>query len=109
LGTLLQSDDSDHSPEDGPVVLEEDGSVIQVSTSLFHTVAVMSSNDIIGCGQNDEGQLRPDSPGEAFLPRPFFMGPVLCQRVAQVACGLYHTACVTTTGQAFSWGRNDSG
>ena len=31
LGTLLQSDDSDHSPEDGPVDLQENGSVIQVS------------------------------------------------------------------------------
>ena len=31
LGTLLQSDDSDHSPEDGPVTLEEGGSVVQVS------------------------------------------------------------------------------
>ena len=31
LGTLLQPDDSDHSPEDGPVDVQEDGTVIQVS------------------------------------------------------------------------------
>ena len=32
-----------------------------------------------------------------------------CLLAVQVACGLYHTACVTTAGQAFSWGGNESG
>lgn len=27
----------------------------------------------------------------------------------QVACGLYHTACVTASGVAITWGGNESG
>ena len=60
-------------------------SLFQVATALFHTVAVMSSNDIVGCGQNDEGQVRPDSSGEGFFPRPSSIRPVLCQRVTQAS------------------------
>lgn len=59
--------------------------MVQVATGLFHTVAVMSSNEVIGCGQNDEGQIRPDLPGEAFLPRASLLRPARCQRVTQAS------------------------
>ena len=59
--------------------------LFQVSTALFHTVAVMSSNHVIGCGQNDEGQIRPDLHQETFLPRPSLVGPFLSQRVTQAS------------------------
>ncbi|CBJ32016.1 conserved unknown protein [Ectocarpus siliculosus] len=109
LGALLHSDDADHSAKEGPVVVKNHRSVLQVSTSLFHTMAVTASGEILGCGQNDEGQVRPDLLTEAFLPRPSLVEPVLSHRITQVACGLYHTVCATASGMAMSWGGNESG
>ncbi|CAM9423866.1 unnamed protein product [Scytosiphon promiscuus] len=111
LGALLHGDDADHIAGEGPVALKDHWSVIQVSTSLFHTMAVTASGDILGCGQNDEGQVRPDLPAATtpFLPRPSLVEPLLSHRVTQVACGLYHTACVTASGVAITWGGNESG
>ena len=56
----------------------------KVSTALFHTVAVTASGDVIGCGQNDEGQVRSDLPAESFLPRPSLLEPLMSHRVIQV-------------------------
>lgn len=58
----------------------------QVSTALFHTMAVTASGDVIGCGQNDEGQIRPDLPGEAVIARPSLIEPLLSHRITQVMC-----------------------
>ncbi|CAN0061364.1 unnamed protein product, partial [Hapterophycus canaliculatus] len=71
-------------------------------------MAVTASGDILGCGQNDEGQVRPDLPAATapFLPRPSLVEPLLSHRVS---CGLYHTACVTASGVAITWGGNESG
>lgn len=60
-----------------------DRCIFQVSTSLFDTMAVTASGDVIGCGENDEGQVRPDLPAQAFLPRPSRIEPVLVHRVTQ--------------------------
>ncbi|CAM9978610.1 unnamed protein product [Discosporangium mesarthrocarpum] len=81
----------------------------QLSTSLFHTMAVTATGDVVGCGQNDDGQVRPDCPTEELLVRPTLNEPMLFHRVTQVACGLYHTACVTSSGIAMTWGGNEIG
>ncbi|CAM9316002.1 unnamed protein product [Choristocarpus tenellus] len=57
LSALLQNDDEDHSAWEGPVELKSHWNVLQVSTSLFHTMAVTATGDVLGCGQNDEGQV----------------------------------------------------
>lgn len=46
-------------------------------------MAVTASGEILGCGQNDEGQVRPDLLTEAFLPRPSLVEPVLSHRITQ--------------------------
>lgn len=47
-------------------------------------MAVTASGSVIGCGQNDEGQVRPDLPTEELLLRPSLVEPVLSHRVIQV-------------------------
>lgn len=39
-------------------------------------------------------------------PSPIVLECVGARQVAQVACGLYHTVCLTADGLVFSWGRN---
>ncbi|CAB1107056.1 unnamed protein product [Ectocarpus sp. CCAP 1310/34] len=123
LGALLHADDADHSAEEGPVVVKNHRSLLQVSTSLFHTMAVTASGEILGCGQNDEGQVRPDLLTEAFLPRPSLVEPVLSHRITQarrlerwgqswssrrrasrVACGDLFTLILTSRAEVFSCG-----
>lgn len=47
-------------------------------------MAVTASGDVIGCGQNDEGQVRSDLPSESVLPRPSLLEPLMSHRVTQV-------------------------
>lgn len=47
-------------------------------------MAVTAAGDVIGCGQNDEGQVRPDLPSESVLPRPSLLEPLMSHRVTQV-------------------------
>lgn len=58
---------------------------LKVSTALFHTMAVTASGDVIGCGQNDEGQVQPDLLSEEMLSRPLLVEPLLNHRVTQAS------------------------
>lgn len=78
----------------------------QVSTSLFHTMAVTASGDTLGCGQNDEGQVRPDQPSEAFFPRPSLVEPVLNHRVTQASVCLFFRVLSTRWGSIATEGRH---
>jgi len=80
--------------------------IIEISTSFYHTCALISSGEIRCWGRNNEGQLgdgtttdRSAPVSVADLPAP----------AARISAGGYHTCAALTTGEMMCWGRNDAG
>ncbi|KAF0984441.1 hypothetical protein FDP41_000340 [Naegleria fowleri] len=71
-----------------------------------HTVVLMSTGEIIVWGKNGDGQIGCEkSVGEGtprIIPSSVFGG----EKIKQVACGYYHTLCLTESGIVYACGRN---
>ncbi|PIE18276.1 MAG: hypothetical protein CSA66_04900 [Proteobacteria bacterium] len=80
--------------------------VRDVALGYDHTCAVQTSGEIACWGDNTDGQLGDDSVG-AMTHTPNVLSTL--SGVIDVAAGRQHTCAVTTGGQVFCWGRNDSG
>lgn len=124
-GALLHQDIKDHAAADSLVVFNHTRHVVQIATNTYHTAAVTATGEVLTCGGNDEGQAWPED-GMAVSPvsqegaeeeegkRQMIVRPVLLEalntvRVTEVACGLYHTACLTSNGTVVSFGGNEVG
>jgi alpha-tubulin suppressor-like RCC1 family protein len=113
LGSLFRPDESSI---DGikQILLFGNRRIIQISSNCYHSAAVTSTGELYVCGSNDEGQVDPsavDSDNKLVrtIFRPKLFEGIGQHRVCQVACGLYHTVCVTATGHAISFGGNEAG
>jgi len=107
LGALLHSDVEDHKPEE--VAFRRALQALNgIASSAYHTMAVTQTGELYGCGTNMEGQVRPDR-SEEIIPELTLFDSLSVQRITQVACGLYHTACVTSTGTLITFGGNEAG
>ncbi|EQC40927.1 hypothetical protein SDRG_01992 [Saprolegnia diclina VS20] len=82
-------------------------SVLKVSCSYFHTIAVTEDNEMYAFGRNDFGQLGiPDALDKQVpTPIPFFSR----QKVLSVACGQYHSVVSLANGGVYAFGKNDFG
>ncbi|XP_031281795.1 PH, RCC1 and FYVE domains-containing protein 1 [Pistacia vera] len=82
------------------------GAVVQyVSCGEFQTCARTKSGELYIWGDNNHGA---DMVGEMgsrshWLPRKL-CGPLDCVTISKVACGEWHTAIVSTSGQLFTYG-----
>jgi len=80
--------------------------VIQCKAS-FSTLIVTDDNSIHGCGDNRFGQLGLNHKNNL---NKFAKIPSFCiNRIAQISVSLTHSACITESGDCYTWGSNING
>mmetsp|Transcript_29366 Transcript_29366/g.47412 ORF Transcript_29366/g.47412 Transcript_29366/m.47412 type:complete len:792 (-) Transcript_29366:878-3253(-) len=81
--------------------------VIQIACGSYHSAAVTDHGVLWMWGENHWGQLGVDDKVVKWSPTALKMPPD--KRVARVACGCWHSACVTDDGEVYTWGNGSSG
>ncbi len=88
------------------------GPVTQVAAGADHSLVVTSTGQLYAFGANLHGQLGRTENKETFTPNPTPMQvtlPGASGPVTQVAAGGEHSLALTSTGQLYSFGQNESG
>jgi len=80
----------------------EGGSARHIASGSHHTVVVSKSGDVYVCGSHLHGKLGLPSQGIIHLTK--FTHLDLPVRAKSVACGDYHTLCLTEDGRVYAWG-----
>ncbi|CAB3376988.1 Hypothetical predicted protein [Cloeon dipterum] len=70
--------------------------------------AISSSGSVFSWGENTYGQLGLGTAEPIKVPTKI-SGPLEHKRVVQVACGIDHTLALTSEGEVYAFGRNDTG
>jgi alpha-tubulin suppressor-like RCC1 family protein len=87
------------------------GPVVQVAAGFAHSLALTSTGQLYAFGSNEFGQLgstdnsgtsNPTAPTPVVLPGA--TGPV-----SEIAAGAFHSLALTSTGQLYAFGQNNSG
>lgn len=77
-----------------------------ISCGTEHSLAIISTGHIVGCGSSYNGQLGiGDAPAKVREPIPID----LTMRAASVACGAFHSAIILENGVTLVFGLNRSG
>jgi hypothetical protein len=85
--------------------------VTSIATGFMHTLFLTSDGRVCGVGGNYEGQLGNGSTG-SFTSTPVAVstaGVLSGKVITQIAANVKASYAVATTGEVYSWGRNDSG
>ncbi len=90
----------------------EIGPVTQVAAGAFHTLVLTSSGQLYAFGDNREGQLgnatnietEKPNPTPTLVSLPGEIGPV-----TQIAAGADHSLALTSSGQLYAFGDNETG
>jgi alpha-tubulin suppressor-like RCC1 family protein len=108
----VMADSETHNPNPSPQLVGlpgSSGSVVQVAAGANHSLVVTSAGQLYAFGDNEFGQLGTSTehlanPTPVLVSLPGASGPVV-----QVAAGENHSLAVTSTGQLYSFGLNQSG
>lgn len=94
-----------------PSLLEFDEPAVQVACGGFHNALLTDSGKVYSWGLGRHGQLGNLARKHNMLSNPRLVEELATFKVvvAQVACGQYHTACVSTHGRLYSWGDGKHG
>ncbi|RLN86543.1 hypothetical protein BBJ28_00001485 [Nothophytophthora sp. Chile5] len=82
-------------------------SIVQISACGFHTAALSEFGEVFTFGEGKFGRLGHNSERNQAVAR--FVDALAGKRVKQVACGGFHTAAVTETGEVYTWGGGEHG
>jgi alpha-tubulin suppressor-like RCC1 family protein len=78
---------------------------LAVSAGGAHTLVLLSSGEVFGCGLNDWAQL---GSGDLHVPRQRLVA-VMPTEVVRISAGSFHNLAVTQDGCLWAWGRNTEG
>lgn len=87
--------------------LREKYHITSAAVSYHHSAVVSAAGELLTFGMNDCGQLGLDHTQHQHTPQ--LVDALASQVIAKVACGLYHTVAVTTSGEVYAFGKNDYG
>eukprot|EP01114_Cavostelium_apophysatum_P018882 TRINITY_DN5935_c0_g1_i4.p1 TRINITY_DN5935_c0_g1~~TRINITY_DN5935_c0_g1_i4.p1 ORF type:complete len:1235 (+),score=382.61 TRINITY_DN5935_c0_g1_i4:315-4019(+) len=90
------------------VMTLDDRIISQVSTSAGHTACVTSEGHLFTFGDNAQGQLGLGDTESVSHPRRV-RGILDSKKIVYVACGKSHTACITSSGELFTFGYGGEG
>lgn len=107
LAALLHSDLERHNVDEDVTFLSK-RKIVQISSNIYHSAAITATGELYTCGMNDEGQVSEDL-SQPMVVKPRLVESLLHHRICVVACGQYHTVCVTATGVVLSFGGNEVG
>ena len=83
-----------------------------MATGAFHTLVLTSSGQLYAFGYNREGQLGNSTNVETEKPNPtptLVSLPGEVGPVTQIAAGAYHSLALTSSGQLYAFGDNETG
>ncbi|XP_037077204.1 E3 ubiquitin-protein ligase HERC2-like [Pollicipes pollicipes] len=80
---------------------------VAVNSGGKHCLALTSEGEVYSWGEGDDGKLGHGS--KSSCERPRLIDALRDKRVATVACGGSHSACVTVDGHLYTWGRGRYG
>jgi alpha-tubulin suppressor-like RCC1 family protein len=109
------SNDETHEPNPTPSLVTlpgEVGQVTQVAAGENHSLAVTSSGQLYGFGDNNDGQLGNATNDKTGHPNPtptLVTLPGAGGPVTQVAAGAFFSLAVTSSGQLYAFGENSGG
>ncbi len=98
-----------------PTAVKTDGALAgktikQISVGEYHTCALASDNKAYCWGANNYGQLGINSTASSSFPVAVYTtGYLYGKTIKQISAGSRTTCVVTSDGQAYCWGRGDSG
>ncbi|HEY7256650.1 MAG TPA: putative Ig domain-containing protein [Solirubrobacterales bacterium] len=113
LGNAVNSGTANPSPTPTLVTLPgASGPVTQIAAGAAHTLALTSSGQLYAFGENLFGELgritnsgtSTPNPTPALVTLPGASGPV-----TRIAAGAYHTLALTSSGQLYAFGENQTG
>jgi RCC1 and BTB domain-containing protein len=81
--------------------------IMQISACGFHTAALSEFGEVYTFGEGKFGRLGHGSERNQAVARR--VEALAGTRVKQVACGGFHTAAVTDTGEVYTWGGGEHG
>ncbi|RHY55188.1 hypothetical protein DYB30_001880 [Aphanomyces astaci] len=84
-----------------------DKKIVFAAVSYHHSAIVTDKGDLYTFGMNDCGQLGQDT--TTHVSEPQHVKALEGYIVTMVSCGLYHTVACTSTGELFTFGKNDYG
>ncbi|GMF41206.1 unnamed protein product [Phytophthora fragariaefolia] len=87
--------------------LREKYHITTAAVSYHHSAVVSSNGELLMFGMNDCGQLGLDHTQHQHTPQ--LVDSLSSQVITKVACGLYHTIAVSSSGEVYSFGKNDYG
>ncbi|MGO9794366.1 MAG: hypothetical protein ACLP8S_34030 [Solirubrobacteraceae bacterium] len=113
LGSVTNNGSSAANPTPTAVTLpRESGTVTQIAAGSNFSLAVTSSGQLYGFGQNEYGQLGSATNNVGNIPNPIPTLVTLPEEsgtVTQVAAGYDHSLAVTSSGQLYAFGENYHG
>ena len=97
--------------------LDSDEKIIQLCCGGTHTLALSDQGSVYAWGRADSGQLgigktwlESADPSSIALETPQKIEAAFDgEKVVQVACGAFHSAAVTASGNVYMWGKEDYG
>ena len=75
----------------------------QIACGAAHTVAVTPNGEVYTWGSGDRGRLGHGDEVGVDKPKQVVTGSLVGKEVVHVACGLWHTALVTSEGELHTW------
>ena len=90
-----------------PVLIQGLNSITQVAAGDFHSMALNKDGILHAWGCGSWGKLGQSYDGNVSAPR--VVSTLTSSHVQSVACGGHHTACITVTGDVWTWGKGYRG
>jgi alpha-tubulin suppressor-like RCC1 family protein len=81
-------------------------SFLSINAGGVHTCGITSTGEAYCWGSNDDGRLGDSTTTDHYVPTPVTQGGI---SFSLIDAGQYHTCGITSTGEAYCWGYNNSG
>lgn len=82
--------------------------VAKITAGQWHSCAITRGGDLYTWGVGFQGRLGHGDKEPCFVPQRV-EGSLLGKKVINVACGSFHTAALTASGEVYCWGDNANG